>query len=100
MIELVRAVHGEMLRFAPEYVGEPAKCVFRIYRDTRFSKDKTPYKDHIAASFWRNDLGKGEGAGFYVGISPKELEIAGGLYHPDPKTLLAVRQHVAENAQE
>src|SRR5438874_4351629 len=39
MIELVRAVHGDMLRFAPEYVGEPAKCVFRIYRDTRFAKD-------------------------------------------------------------
>lgn len=49
MLKLVTHVHREMLKFAPEYVGEPAKCVFRIYRDTRFSKDKTPYKDHIAA---------------------------------------------------
>ena len=49
MIELVGAIHREMLRFAPEYVGEPAKCVYRIYRDTRFSKDKTPYKTYASA---------------------------------------------------
>ena len=40
-----------MKRFAPDYVTDPAKAVYRFYRDTRFSKDKTPYKDHIAASF-------------------------------------------------
>ena len=96
MIELVRAIHGEMLRFAPEYVGEPAKCVFRIYRDTRFSKDKTPYKTHVAASFWRNGVGKGSGAGYYFSISPEEVEIAGGLYAPEPDALLLVRQYLAE----
>ncbi|HVW84134.1 MAG TPA: DUF2461 domain-containing protein, partial [Bryobacteraceae bacterium] len=85
MIELVRAVHGEMLRFAPEYVGEPAKCIFRIYRDTRFSKDKTPYKTHIAASFWRNGMEKNRGAGYYFSVSPEEIEIAGGLYMPEPE---------------
>jgi uncharacterized protein (TIGR02453 family) len=96
MIELVSAVHGEMLGFAPQYVGEPAKCVFRIYRDTRFSKDKTPYKTHIGAAFWRNGLDKG-GAGFYVGISPEDIHIGGGLYGPDPATLLAVRTLIAKN---
>jgi uncharacterized protein (TIGR02453 family) len=95
MIELVRAVHGEMLRFAPEYVGEPAKCIFRIYRDTRFSKDKTPYKTHIAASFWRNGMEKNRGAGYYFSVSPEEIEIAGGLYMPEPEVLLAVRQRIA-----
>lgn len=97
MIELVRAVHAEMLRFAPEYVGEPAKCVYRIYRDTRFSKDKTPYKTHVAASFWRNALGKGAGAGYYFSVAPEEIEVGGGLYAPEPETLLRVREHVAEN---
>ena len=85
-----------MLGFAPQYVGEPAKCVFRIYRDTRFSKDKTPYKTHIGAAFWRNGLDKG-GAGYYVGISPEEIHIGGGLYGPDPATLLAVRTRIAKN---
>lgn len=100
MIELTREIHREMLRFAPQYVGEPAKCVFRIYRDTRFSKDKTPYKDHIAAAFWRNGLAKGQGAGFYFSVSPKEIEIAGGIYHPEPDTLRMVRQHIGENTAE
>jgi uncharacterized protein (TIGR02453 family) len=97
MIELVRAVHGEMLRFAPEYVGEPAKCVFRIYRDTRFAKDKTPYKTHVAAWFRRNGLEKNRGAGYYFSISPEEVEIAGGIYHPEPDVLLTVRQHIARH---
>jgi uncharacterized protein (TIGR02453 family) len=93
MIELVRALHREMLRFAPQYVGEPAKCVFRIYRDTRFSKNKTPYKTNIAASFRYSRAGNG--AGFYFSVSPEEIELGGGIYMPEPATLLAVRQKVA-----
>jgi uncharacterized protein (TIGR02453 family) len=98
MIELVRAIHGEMLAFAPQYVGEPAKCVFRIYRDTRFSKDKTPYKTHVAASFWRSGLEK-TGAGFYLGISPEGIDVDGGLYAPEPEVLLAVRQAIANDPE-
>jgi uncharacterized protein (TIGR02453 family) len=52
MMELVTALNAEMMRFAPNYVAdEPAKAIYRLYRDTRFSKDKTPYKTHIAAIF-------------------------------------------------
>ena len=97
MLELVRAVHGEMLLFAPAYVGEPKKCVYRIYRDTRFAKDKTPYKTHVAAFLWNNAIGKQGGAGFYFSVSPEEVEIGAGLYAPEPAVLLAVRQHIAEN---
>jgi len=95
MIDLVAAIHREMLRFAPEYVGEPAKCVYRIYRDTRFSKDKTPYKTQIAAYLRRNGLPKDGTAGYYFAISPKELAIGGGLYMPPPDALLAARHHIA-----
>jgi uncharacterized protein (TIGR02453 family) len=101
MIDLVAALHGEMLRFAPEHVGEPAKCVHRIYRDTRFSKDKTPYKTHISAVFIRNGFGKNEGsAGYFFAISPENIEIAGGIYTPDRDVLLAVRRHIADNFKE
>lgn len=99
MIELVRAVHAHMLPYAPEYVGEAAKCVFRIYRDTRFSKDKTPYKTYISAYLWRNDLGKDRGAGFYFYVSPEECGVAGGLYRPEPDQLLAVRRMIADDAE-
>jgi uncharacterized protein (TIGR02453 family) len=97
MIELVGAIHREMLRFAPEYVGEPVKCVYRIYRDTRFSKDKTPYKTYVSALLLRNGFDKNEGsAAFYLGISPENIEVAGGIYTPDRDVLLAVRQHVVD----
>ena len=98
MIELVSAIHREMMRFAPEYVGDPAKCVHRIYRDTRFSKDKTPYKTFVSALFLRNGFDKYSGsAGYYFSVSPTEIEVAGGVYAPDRDVLLAVREYIAEN---
>jgi uncharacterized protein (TIGR02453 family) len=97
LVDLVSAVHGEMLRFAPAYVGEPKKCIFRIYRDTRFAKDKTPYKTHVAAAMWRGGADKNSGAGFYFSVSPEEIEIGGGLYSPEPDALLAVRRHITEH---
>jgi uncharacterized protein (TIGR02453 family) len=101
MFELVEAVNGALRRFAPDYVTDPAKAVYRFYRDTRFSKDKTPYKDHIAASFRHRGLGgEGGGAGYYFGVSHKELAIGGGIYMPAPETLLAVRGHMAEHHEE
>jgi uncharacterized protein (TIGR02453 family) len=98
MIELVTAIHGEMSRFAPQYVGEAAKCVYRIYRDTRFSKDKTPYKTFASALLLRNNFNRHDGsAAVYFAVSPQSIEVAGGIYKPDRDTLLAVRQHVAAN---
>jgi uncharacterized protein (TIGR02453 family) len=97
MLQLVDAVNTAMKRFAPDYVTDPAKAVYRFYRDTRFSKDKTPYKDHIAASFrHRNLAGEGGGAGFYFAVSHKEVAVGGGVYMPAPETLLAIRGHMAE----
>ena len=52
MLELVSAINTDLAKFAPEYVTEPKNAIFRIYRDTRFSADKTPIK-HMAASFSR-----------------------------------------------
>ena len=98
MHDLVHALHIAMLRFAPAYVGEPAKCLYRVYRDIRFSKDKTPYKTRADALFWRNNLDKNSGGGFYISISPEEVAIGGGLYMPSPASLLAVRQHIAAQA--
>ena len=98
MRELVVAVNSAMKSFAPDYVTDPDKAIYRIYRDTRFSKDKTPYKDHIAASFSRR--GDKTGAGFYFAVSHKEVAIGGGIYMPEPETLRAMRQHVAERHQE
>jgi uncharacterized protein (TIGR02453 family) len=97
MTELIAALTAEMMKFAPEYVAEPAKAIYRIYRDTRFSKDKTPYKTHVAAVFPRQGLEKHGCAGLYFSVSPFECEVAGGVYMPGPDQLLAIRNHLAEN---
>ena len=98
MRELVGAVNSAMRGFAPDYITDPDKAIYRIYRDTRFSKDKTPYKDHIAASFSRR--GDKAGAGYYFAVSDKEVAIGGGIYMPPPETLFAIRQHLAERHEE
>jgi uncharacterized protein (TIGR02453 family) len=100
MVELIRNLTGAMMSFAPDYVVDPEKAIFRIYRDTRFSKDKTPYKTNIAASFRRRGLVNHAGAGFYFSISAKEVAAGGGIYMPAADELLAVRNHVAHNHRE
>ncbi len=102
MQDLVAALNADFVKFAPEYVSEPKKAVFRIYRDTRFSADKTPYKTHVAAYFARRGRGPEPlgTCGYYFSISPDQLEIAGGLYHPPPDVTLLIRNHIAESHRE
>jgi uncharacterized protein (TIGR02453 family) len=95
MYTLIEALNRHFFRFAPQYIADPKASMFRIYRDTRFSHDKTPYKLHAAAQFWRRNFSRGQGAGFYFHVSHKEVEIAGGLYMPGPEELRAVRRHLA-----
>jgi uncharacterized protein (TIGR02453 family) len=98
MRQLVEAVNASLKGFAPDYVTDPAKAVYRFYRDTRFSKDKSPYKEQIAASFRHRAVDNG--AGFYFAVSHKELAVGGGIYMPPPETLREVRRHIAEHHQE
>ena len=99
MRELVEALNGAMKSFAPEYVTDPDKAIYRFYRDTRFSKDKTPYKDHIAASFRRRGTGPHQEGGYYLHVSHKEVAVGGGVYMPEPEVLLAIREHIGVNHQ-
>jgi uncharacterized protein (TIGR02453 family) len=100
MMALVEAVDQELLDYAPEYITEPKKAVFRIHRDVRFSKDKTPYKTNVAAGWHRQNLGKNETAGFYLHLDAKELFIGAGIYLPMPETLKVLRNHVAAHHEE
>src|SRR3981081_201782 len=62
MLELVTALMRRVASSAPAHSADPKKAIYRIYRDTRFSKNKTPYKAHIAAVFPRRSLEKHGGA--------------------------------------
>jgi len=97
MLELVTAVGGAILNFAPEMVVDPRRNIYRIYRDIRFSQDKSPYKTHIAALFWPRSLAKDTGAALYFHLEPAEVLIAGGIYMPGPAEIRAIRNHIAAN---
>jgi len=100
MLELVRALTAEMMQFAPAYVHGAEEAVYRVYRDTRFSPDKTPYKTYIAAVFTRRGFERHAGAGLYFAVSPKELEVAGGVYMPSAEHLRAIRLHLLDHHTE
>jgi uncharacterized protein (TIGR02453 family) len=97
MIGLVNAINSEFAKFAPDYIADPKRAVYRIYRDVRFSPDKSPYKTHLAAVFPRRSGRKGSAPGFYFSISVKEIGVAGGVYEPSPEHLLALRTWLADN---
>jgi uncharacterized protein (TIGR02453 family) len=97
MRDLVEQLNSAMKPFAPDYVTEPAKAIYRFYRDTRFSADKSPYKTQIAASFRHRSVTECGGAGFYFSVSHKELAVGGGVYMPSPETLRAIRGYMAEH---
>ncbi len=93
-IDFVAMLLFRISEFDAEMIGtEPKDCLFRIYRDTRFSKDKTPYKSWFGASM--NPGGrKRMGAGYYIHVAPGNSFFAGGVWHPDKETLMAIREYI------
>src|SRR5258708_39893643 len=100
MLELAGCLNAEFARFAPDSISPPEKVVYRIYRDTRFSPDKTPYKTPIAAMFPRHSAFKREGAVFYLHFTEKELLAFAGIWGPDRDELLAYRTLLRDNHEE
>ena len=100
MTAIVERLAVDLRAFAPELVASPKISMYRIYRDTRFSENKTPYKTHIAAVFPTRGLEKHQGAGTYFHISPDEVWIGGGMYAPQPQQLVAVREHIAGHVKQ
>jgi uncharacterized protein (TIGR02453 family) len=95
MIAVIERLAADMRAFAPDHVADPKVSLFRQFRDTRFSDDKTPMKTHIAATFPNRALGRMNGAGIYFEIAPGWVWIGGGLWAPDTSQLHLVREHVA-----
>ena len=96
MIAVVEQLAKDFRRFAPELEASPKTSIFRIYRDTRFSEDKSPYKTQIAAAFRAKALPKGQSAGMYVEVTPGWVWMGGGYYAPETPQLVKIREHIAE----
>jgi uncharacterized protein (TIGR02453 family) len=99
MTAIVERLALDLRGFAPELIASPKISIYRIYRDTRFSENKTPYKTHAAAVFPTRGLPKHEGAGLYFHVSPEDVWIGGGMYAPQMPQLQAVREHIVANSR-
>ena len=95
MTQLITRLAVDLAPFAPEVVADPKRSLYRIYRDTRFSDDKTPLKTNAAAVFPPRGFPRHEGAGFYVEIAPGWVWMGGGLYMPPAPSLYAIRERIA-----
>lgn len=96
--ELVIELMKEVEKLDANIEKNPSKCIFRINRDIRFSKDKTPYKLHRAAVY--GDGGKkSEGPCYYFHIGVRDIEIGGGMYDVSKENLHKIRQEIFYNAE-
>jgi uncharacterized protein (TIGR02453 family) len=100
MLALIERVTAGMADYAPAHMRPAGKCMFRIYRDTRFSADKSPYKTHLGAWWARSGLEKTSGGGYYMHIGAAEFVIAAGVYMPEKNQLLAIRRRLLEHHAE
>src|SRR6266480_4981209 len=98
MRELIEDLDTRFAQFAPEIGGDPKRSMFRIYRDIRFSKDKSPYKTHAACWFHHRNAARSVGseadagsAGFYFHLQPGKSMIGAGLWMP-PLFFLMMRR--------
>lgn len=96
----VEAIQQEVSSFDEEITAKPGDAIFRINRDIRFSKDKTPYKTNrtaIISKYGRKDKVY---PGFYVFVSPEKVMVGGGAYFLDKENLYKVRQEISYNLEE
>jgi uncharacterized protein (TIGR02453 family) len=97
MLALIERLTEGMADYAPAHMRPAGKCMFRIYRDTRFSADKSPYKTHLGAWWARSGLEKTSGGGYYMHVGATEFVIAAGVYMPEKDQLLAIRRRLLEH---
>lgn len=95
MVRTIEQVAVDLPAFAPDLVATPKASMYRIYRDTRFSADKTPFKTHVSAVFPHRRLTKHGGAGLYFHVATDHVLIGAGIYAPEPRQLYQLRQHIS-----
>ncbi len=100
MLFLTGVMLQEISKFDPEVsTVSPGDCLFRIYRDIRFSQDKTPYKTHMG-SYMAAGGRKSQRAGYYLHIEPGNSLVSGGIWCPDVNPLKAIRTEIQDNPDE
>ncbi len=99
-IEAIQLLIGQIARFDEDVAGlDASNCMYRIYRDIRFSPDKRPYKDYMSAYIAKGGR-KSLRAGYYVHFEPGNILLSGGIWCPESKLLKSLRQAIYDNYDE
>lgn len=85
----------ELARISPHFHATP-RSLYRIHRDTRFAKDKSPYKTHIGLHFRHDRARDAHAPGFYLHVEPGSVFAGVGIWHPEPDALRRIREHIVD----
>lgn len=101
-LRFIQAMHDPLQEIAPHFTAVPKRMggsLMRVYRDTRFSKDKTPYKTNIGIQFRHEQARDVHAPGYYVHIDPEQVFVGVGMWRPASTALVQIRQRLAEQSQ-
>ncbi len=96
-LDFVADFAPHLSKISPHFRADPRPSggsLFRIYRDTRFSKDKTPYKTNVGINFRHERAKDAYAPGFYLHLSPGEVFAGGGIWHPDTAAAVRIREAI------
>jgi uncharacterized protein (TIGR02453 family) len=102
-LNFIQSMHDPLQEFAPHFTAIPKRMggsLMRIYRDTRFSKNKTPYKTNIGIQFRHEQAKDVHSPGFYVHIDPEQVFLGAGMWRPESAALAAIRQRIGDKQAE
>jgi uncharacterized protein (TIGR02453 family) len=94
---------SRLSHLSPYLVADPRPVggsVMRIFRDTRFSKDKSPYRTYTVVHFAHRDAGEGRAPGLFLYVAPDEISAGGGLWHPEPAVAHKIRTRIVRRPGE
>ena len=100
LLQFIEDYAPRLHTISPYLVADPKPVggsMFRIYRDVRFSKDKTPYKTSAGIHFRHEQSKDAHAPGFYLHVAPGEIFVALGIWHPASEALREIREHIAED---
>jgi len=99
LLAFVAAIGPKLARISPYIVADarPSGSLLRIYRDTRFTRDKTPYKTNAALRFGLAPGRNVEAPGYYLHLEPRQVFMGAGMWHPSAEALRAIREAIVKN---
>jgi uncharacterized protein (TIGR02453 family) len=102
-LRFIQSMQDPLAEIAPRFIALPTRVggsLMRVYRDTRFSKNKTPYKTNIGIQFRHERAKDVHSPGYYVHIAPQEVFIGVGMWRPDSDPLRGIRERIAAKPAE